>query len=599
MQLVQSRTLLSTERPAARRAERVTERSAAPAKPRAVLICGSAGLAPLVIVLGMVLAAPAAPAERLLWPLAILALVASLIASLAAMATSQPQQRSISQLHRAMRRVLSGDGLIVPLEGETALEFHPLAAAVTQLASETERLRQENERLQRELNAVQTDKQGLVGSLAIMNQKLRDEAARVHEFVETANRPLGREQMCLQLLQVLDAEVPYHEALVYLADPDTGRLRATAVRDKERNNGHGGRYVGELASFSADLNNARSLPTVVFQTGSSILVSDSQIDHRFVGLKDGLRSYLAVPVELKSHVIGVLQIASDEPNRYDEQDEQRAATLARFAALWIENVRLLQEAAKVEALRKVDQLKSELLSVVSHELRTPLASIKGYTSSLLREDVKWDEETGREFLQIIEEESDRLGALIEDLLQMSEIEAGVLRVTHETVRIGRLAQKVVKKLRPQSADHAISVHVAHDLPETLGDPRRIEQVLHNLIVNAIKYSPEPTPIAVRVEKRGEEVLVTVKDHGIGISAEHLDHVFDRFYRVEGALARETRGSGLGLPICRGLVEAHRGQIWVESEPGKGSGFHFTIPIVPVPPSGEGDDEAALELGAEN
>jgi signal transduction histidine kinase len=393
--------------------------------------------------------------------------------------------------------------------------------------------------------------------------------------------------------------VPYQEALVYLADAETGRLRPTAVRDRERNNGHGGRYVGELASFCAELANPRSLPVVVFQTGSSIIVSDTQVDHRFVGLKEGLRSYLAVPVELKSHVIGVLQIAAFEPNRYDEQDEQRAATLARFAALWIENVRLLQEAAKVEALRKVDQLKSELLSVVSHELRTPLASIKGYTSSLLRDDVEWDDDTRREFLQIIEEESDRLGALIEDLLQMSEIEAGVLRVHKQPVRIGRLAQKVAKKLRPQAVDHPIAIHVAHDLPDTLGDPRRIEQVLHNLIVNAIKYSPEPAPVAVRVERRDEEVLVTVTDRGIGIPPEHVAHVFDRFYRVEGAMARQTRGSGLGLPICRGLVEAHGGKIGVESEPGKGSSFHFTIPIVPVPPSDEDDEDVAPELDPED
>src|SRR5207237_7448275 len=109
---------------------------------------------------------------------------------------------------------------------------------------------------------------------------------------------------------------------------------------------------------------------------------------------------------------------------------------------------------------------------------------------------------------------------------------------------------------------------------------RLEQILHNLIMNAVKYSPEPTPIAVRVEGRDGMVVVSVKDHGIGIGPDHLDHVFDRFYRVEGTLVRQTRGSGLGLPICRGLVEAHHGTIWVESQLGKGSTFFFTIPLTP-------------------
>lgn len=599
MQLARGQALVSTERLSHRRVTRGQERPLARASFAAVVICGLAGLLPLSVVVVLIVLSPSAPAGRLLWPLVSLALIASVGASLGAMAASQPQQRSIAQLHRAMRRLLSGDSLGASLDQETSLEFHPLTADLTQLAAETERIRGENERLDRELNLALNGKENLVSSLAIMNKKLLNEAALIHDFVEAVNRPLGREQMCLQLLRVLEDEVSYLEAVVFLADGDTGRLRPTAVWDKERNNRHGGRYVGELAGFSADLASSRCLPVVVYQTGSSILVSDGQVDHRFVGLKDGLRSYLAVPIELKSRVIGVLQLGSAEANRYDAQDEQRVATLARFAALWIENVRLLQEAAKVEALRKVDQLKSELLSVVSHELRTPLASIKGYTSTLLRDDVEWTEDDRREFLQIIEEESDRLGSLIDDLLQMSEIEAGVLRVRKQPVRVGRLAQKVVKKLRPQSADHPISVHVSHDVPETMGDPRRVEQILHNLIVNAIKYSPEPTPIAVRVEKRGDDVLVTVKDQGMGIAPDHLDHVFDRFYRVEGAMARQTRGSGLGLPICRGLVEAHSGRIWAESEPGKGSAFCFSLPIVPVPPSGEDEEDLASESGAED
>jgi signal transduction histidine kinase len=384
--------------------------------------------------------------------------------------------------------------------------------------------------------------------------------------------------MCLQLLHALDDEVPYQEALVYLVDPDTARLQLAAVCDRERNFRQAGRYLRELPNFTVELAHGRNLPNVVCQAGKSIRVADSLVDRRFTGLSDRLRSYLAVPIEVNDRVIGAMQIGDPLPDRYDDHDERQVATLAHFAALWIENIRLFEEAAKVEAFKKVDQLKSELLSTVSHELRTPLASIKGYASSLLREDVEWEPETRREFLQVIDEESDRLTALIEDLLQMSEIEAGVLRVDRQPVKISRLAQKVVKKLRPHARDHQVSVNIVADVPETMADPRRIEQVLHNLIVNATKYSPEGTSILVRVERRGSDILVSVRDQGIGIPLEHVDHVFERFYRVDGTLARQTGGSGLGLPICRGIVEAHGGRIWVESQLSKGSTFFFSIPL---------------------
>jgi signal transduction histidine kinase len=412
------------------------------------------------------------------------------------------------------------------------------------------------------------------------NKRLRDEATIVHEFVETSNRPLDREQMCLQLLHALDDEVPYQEAMVYLVDHDTGQLRLAAVCDKERNFRQAGRYLCNLPNFTIELGHGRSLPNVVCHAGTSIRIADARIDHRFTGLSSSLISYLAVPIEVNARIIGVLQIGDSVADRYDNHDERQVATLAHFAALWIENIRLFQEAAKVEALKKVDQLKSELLSTVSHELRTPLALIKGYASSLLREDVDWEPATSREFLQVIDEESDRLTLIIEDLLQMSEIEAGVLHVDVQPIKMSRLAQRVAKKIRPDAKDHAVSVHVVADVPETLADPRRIEQVLHNLIVNATKYSTDGTPIQVRVERRGSDILVSVRDQGIGIALEHLDHVFERFYRVDGTLARQTGGSGLGLPICRGLVEAHGGKIWVESQLGKGSTFFFTIPVTP-------------------
>jgi signal transduction histidine kinase len=555
---------------------------------RVAIACGVAGLLPLAGVMAFVVMAPGARVSSLALPLVVMTIVATALAILSGLAFGHPQQRSLIQLHRLTRRALGGDQLASVALDTFTQELRPIAADLAELARELERLRTACERAEIDLRVSVEGRESLVSHLAIVNKRLRDETELVHEFVETVNRPVAREQMCLRLLEVIEDEVPYQEAFVYLVDTETAQLRLAAVENRERNQRHGGRYVQELSSFASELVSGRSLPVVVLQTAAAIRVEDSQVDRRFVGLRESLRSHLAVPIEVKSRVIGVLHIGTAEPRQYDQHDEQRVATLARFAALWIDNVRLLQEAAQVEALRKVDKLKSELLSTVSHELRTPLALIKGYATSLLRPNVKWDDETTREFLQIIDEESDRLSGLIEDLLQMSEIEAGVLRVNKQPVRISRIAQRVVKKAKAQAGDHPLTVSIGHDVPETMGDPRRLEQVLHNLIVNAVKYSPEPTPIVVRVETHQDDVVVSVRDQGIGIAPEHVEHVFDRFYRVEGTLVRQTRGSGLGLPICRGLVEAHGGKIWVESEEGKGSTFYVAIPIVPVDRSSDPD-----------
>lgn len=598
MELTHGQVLAPSHPAAIARSARGTRRNKPSSVGRVAFACLCASAVPLSLTIVLVVAAPEAAAQSILWPLVGLLILAMVLGVLAGTITGYPERRSIGLLHRQARRILTGDGTTLCPAGITP-EFVPLADDLIEISGEVEQVRNQLERANRDLQSALQARETLVTSLTIANRRLHDEASVVHEFVQTANRHLDQEQMCLQLLGALDEEkVAYQEALVFLVDAETSKLRLAAISDHERNYRNAGRYLQEVATYAGDYGNPRSLAMVVWQAGRTITVGDARVDRRFVGLRDPLCSYLAAPIEIKSRVIGVLQIGAAEPNRYDAHDEKQVELLARFAAVWIDNVRLVKEQAKLEALKKIDRLKSELLSIVSHELRTPLASIKGYASSLLRDDVEWDRETQREFLQIIDEESDRLSGLIQDLLQMSEIEAGVLRVHKQPVKISRLAQKVVKKVRPHARGHSISVSVGSDVPETMADPGRIEQVMHNLLVNAIKYSSDSTLVAVRVERRGGDVLVQVKDQGIGIPTEHLTQVFDRFFRVEGTLTRQTGGSGLGLPICRGLVEAHGGKIWVESEAGKGSVFSFTIPIVDVPESIdlEDEDEPAVLVG---
>jgi PAS domain S-box-containing protein len=228
--------------------------------------------------------------------------------------------------------------------------------------------------------------------------------------------------------------------------------------------------------------------------------------------------------------------------------------------------------------RELDEMKSQLLSTVSHELRTPLASIKGFATTLLREDVEWEKESRREFLSIIDEESDRLTELIGNLLDMSRIEAGTLRVEPEPTELGPIIQETAAEFQMMTHEHQIQILLPPGLPPVMADPRRIRQILRNLLENAIKYSPQGGLIQIAAQVDASFVQTRVADQGIGIEAAQVDNIFDRFYQVDSASTRKVGGSGLGLSICKAIVEAHDGEIWVESQPGSGSTFYFTFPV---------------------
>ncbi len=229
--------------------------------------------------------------------------------------------------------------------------------------------------------------------------------------------------------------------------------------------------------------------------------------------------------------------------------------------------------------KQADAMKTQLLSTVSHELRTPLASIKGFATTLLRQDVKWDEATQRDFLRIIEEESDRLTEIIDNLLDMSQIEVGALRIEKTPTQLRTLIREVVDEMRMRTEAHWFVVDLPSELPLILADPRRIRQVLHNLLENAVKYS-KGGQITVSCEVEGEEILVSVSDQGEGIPPEYLNQVFERFFQIDGKSTRRVGGSGLGLSISRGIIEAHGGRIWAESIVGQGSTLRFTLPLAP-------------------
>jgi DNA-binding response OmpR family regulator/anti-sigma regulatory factor (Ser/Thr protein kinase) len=232
-------------------------------------------------------------------------------------------------------------------------------------------------------------------------------------------------------------------------------------------------------------------------------------------------------------------------------------------------------------LHEVERLKSDFVALVSHELRTPLTTIKGCTDTLLRGVALSDSARVREFVQIIDEQGERLQELIDNLLSLSQLEAGALRLRRELVAIPPILHGVVRQMADRLSSLRVQVEAPATLPLVSADARRIEQVVSNLLDNACKFSPEGGIVTVRAIARDGNLIVSVSDQGPGIPSGEHEHVFERFYQVEQPATRQVGGSGLGLAICKSLIEAHGGQIWIDDSYTAGTAISFSLPAIPA------------------
>jgi len=268
-----------------------------------------------------------------------------------------------------------------------------------------------------------------------------------------------------------------------------------------------------------------------------------------------------------------------------------------------ERIGIIAVIRDITALRELEQAKSDFVSTVSHELRTPLTSIKAYTATLRRQDVDFDENTRQEFLQVVEEETDRLTRLVSDILDVSRIESGRLELKKRDFDLAKLVRIIIGKLQSQFPKHEIMLAGPESIDPVCADPDKIEQVFVNLVDNAVKYSPSGGEITLTLAAQQRSVECSVQDSGVGIPAEHLAYIFEKFHRVDNRATREIYGTGLGLYVSKSIVEAHGGTIWAESELGKGSTFRFTLPLsfrtghgsdASSPPPQEVEDRSAGE-----
>lgn len=231
----------------------------------------------------------------------------------------------------------------------------------------------------------------------------------------------------------------------------------------------------------------------------------------------------------------------------------------------------------ISEYKEIDQMKSDFVATVSHELRTPLTSILGFSKTLLRTDANFSEESRQLFLTEIVREGERLARLIEDVLSVSRIEAGKLRLELKPVEIAPAVGQVVKNVSKLTSIHNFVINVPGTIPPVIADADKLYQVLLNLVVNAVKYSPNGGDVVVSASEEDESIRFMVADQGVGISEEHLPHVFERFYRAGPRSKRGATGTGLGLYVSRNLIEQMGGRIWVESQVGHGSKFYFELP----------------------
>jgi two-component system sensor histidine kinase KdpD len=288
-----------------------------------------------------------------------------------------------------------------------------------------------------------------------------------------------------------------------------------------------------------------------------------------------------LPLKASSGMVGVLTLLPLNPARIALPEQQRLLeTFVSQIALALERVNLAEEAQSAQLKMETEQLRNTLLSAISHDLRTPLAAIVGASSSLIRDDDKLDERARHELGQAIYDEAIRMAGLANNLLDMARLEAGAVVLNRQWQPLEEVIGGALAGLTVRLANHPVTVKLPNDLPLVEIDSLLIERVFANLLENAVKYTPSGTAIEISAMTEQNELIITVTDKGQGIPPGEEKRIFEKFHRV--ASEGNQGGAGLGLAICRAIVDAHGGRIWADNATCGGAAFHFSLPLTDPP-----------------
>ena len=353
----------------------------------------------------------------------------------------------------------------------------------------------------------------------------------------------------------------FDNAILYLMNAKGGALEPAFAR-----------AIGRGRTRAEDLSWGEVAANEAFQTGD-IFLSEAKPDPEADRLEQCF--YLGQPLIVGGKKIGALVFIRFGGPAYTDEQINLAEFIAAHVSQVLEHQRMVEHIANLEAERRLVELQSDFLATVSHELKTPLGFIKGYATTLLRQDADWNEGERREFLNVIDEETDHLSKLVDNLLDSSRLQSGTLELDVQTIELTTLLEELHTRFQAHYPEMTIELSAPKRDLYLRGDPIRLSQVMENLLNNAAKYAPE-SKVSIQVEDGAEQVSIHVIDRGPGIGPEYLEHLFKRFYRVPDQ--RDTvRGSGLGLYICQQIAQAHGGQMRVDSKPGAGTRFSVQLP----------------------
>lgn len=399
-------------------------------------------------------------------------------------------------------------------------------------------------------------------------QKRVAQIGLVNEVAGKLTSTLDIDELLTSASEAIQKNFQYFDVTIFLINRDENDLVLTA---------HCGSYIDFLPhGYRQKI--GQGIVGWVAEHSQYVLANDVSLDSRYLAYQyHNTNSELALPIMIGNEVVGVLNVEDTKLYAFDETDVVVLRTLCDQIGSAIRNAKLFDQIKKSnQRLVELDRLKTDFVGIVSHDFRTPLSTIMLAAKSLLRREISSDRL--REYLNIIVDQASKLSKLAEDTLSIAKIESGQLNYQFKVANVESIIQEAVSMVKI-SARHTFVSTVDVNHSYVRGDQSKLRQVLQNLISNAVKYSPGGGQISVTVgphEGSPEEVLFSVCDEGLGIPEEYVGRLFQKYTRVDSGEAGKIKGSGLGLWICREIIKAHGGRIWVESEVGKGSAFKFTV-----------------------